>query len=136
MANTQFADGFGTRLAQARERVGLTQRELGASAGVNHSQVSRYEDGAAFPRPGVLLRLAQTVGVPIEHLRDGEPVRLVTIHEGEAGEMSVALSESEVERIMRVAGGDGVSVEAAVLRLVRSQIEAMMRAASDSTKED
>lgn len=62
---------FATRVRNARLRAGLSMRELGERAGVNYTQISRYESGAAAPRPGQMLRLADALGVSVEELSTG-----------------------------------------------------------------
>ncbi len=124
MTATLFADGFAERLRKARENAGLTQRELGGAADVNYSQISRYEQGSAFPRPGVLLRMANVMGVPIEHLRDGTPVRVIDFV-GPKGDkvFGVTFSVDEYEMIKRAADETGQSVEEAVVTFVREHLK-------------
>lgn len=49
------------RLHRARELAGLTQVELAALVGVGPGQVSRWERGAAVPRPPQRRRVAQAI---------------------------------------------------------------------------
>ncbi|KAF1055052.1 MAG: hypothetical protein GAK34_00639 [Delftia tsuruhatensis] len=46
-------------------------RELGNRAGVNYTQISRYEMGTSLPRPGQMLRLAEVLGVSFDELAGG-----------------------------------------------------------------
>ena len=57
---------IGKRLAHARKRAGLTQRELAARAGVPQSTVARIELGMMDPRVGTLDRLLRECGVAVE----------------------------------------------------------------------
>jgi len=41
----------------------LTQRELGAKAGLNQADVSRFETGRAIPYPGQSRKLAEALGI-------------------------------------------------------------------------
>ncbi len=43
-------DGFGRRVRQARERVGLTQEELAGFAGLERGWIAKIERGAVDPR--------------------------------------------------------------------------------------
>ena len=49
--------GFGQRIQEQREALGLTRPELAAQLGVSPSAVSNYERGISFPKEEVLLRL-------------------------------------------------------------------------------
>lgn len=58
-----FADDFRFRLVDARAKTGMTQQELADTLGISRKSLSRYESGQSLPRPGVLLELADTLGV-------------------------------------------------------------------------
>lgn len=55
-----------------RDRLGLTQAELGAKLGLTYSSVSQWESGRATPRPPVLKQLAELFGITVSELM-GEP---------------------------------------------------------------
>jgi len=57
---------FAERIRAARLLAGLSQREVGARVGVTAMAISKYETGQMVPSSGVLLRLAETLGVGIE----------------------------------------------------------------------
>ncbi|ELB2848790.1 TPA: helix-turn-helix transcriptional regulator [Vibrio alginolyticus] len=60
---------FPQRLKQARNRVGISQRELGIRLGMDASSASgrmnHYEKGRHMPDIGTLQKLAQELGVPV-----------------------------------------------------------------------
>ncbi|ELA7220486.1 helix-turn-helix transcriptional regulator [Vibrio parahaemolyticus] len=60
---------FPQRLKQARNRVGISQRELGIRLGMDPSSASgrmnHYEKGRHMPDIGTLQKLAQELGVPV-----------------------------------------------------------------------
>ncbi|MGR4895824.1 helix-turn-helix domain-containing protein [Stenotrophomonas sp. LARHCG68] len=120
MATSSFADGFADRLRQARERAGFTQRELGAEAGINYSQVSRYEQGVAFPRPGVLQRLADVLAVPVEHLRSGD--EFVTLPVGDSGHLRVTFTPEAYLKLKAEADSEGFTVEQFVVLLAKEHL--------------
>lgn len=66
---------FAEKLAHLRAQKGLTQRELGAAAGVAWSMISKYESGKSMPRLKVLMRLADALGVSTNELQGGEASR-------------------------------------------------------------
>jgi transcriptional regulator with XRE-family HTH domain len=54
---------FGTRLREARERLGLTQEDVAQRSGVHVTEVSRMEAGKRDPKISTLRRLAKAVEV-------------------------------------------------------------------------
>ena len=60
----------GQRLKEARERAGLSQREL-SSAGCSPGYVSRLEAGQRIPSLQLLRELARRLGVSVEYLATG-----------------------------------------------------------------
>ncbi|HCD1563781.1 TPA: helix-turn-helix transcriptional regulator [Escherichia coli] len=60
---------FPQRLKQARNRVGISQRELGIRLGMDPSSASgrmnHYEKGRHMPDVGTLKKLAEELGVPV-----------------------------------------------------------------------
>lgn len=126
MSSPAFADGFADRLRKARERAGLTQRELGGEAGVNYSQISRYEQGTAFPRPGVLLRLAAAVGVPVGHLRDGEEIMSLPVSDAEI--LRVTFTADTYLKLKAEADAEGLTVDQIVVLLAKEHIARLIEA--------
>ena len=61
---------FGTRLREARERLGLTQEEVAQRSGVHATEVSRMEAGKRDPKISTLYRLAKAVEVKPGQLLD------------------------------------------------------------------
>lgn len=61
---------FGTRLREARERLGLTQEEVAQRSGVHATEVSRMEAGKRDPKISTLRRLAKAVEVKPGQLVD------------------------------------------------------------------
>ena len=56
------------RIVAARERLGLTQADLGAAAGCAKGTVSRIERGEYVPAIGTLLALAKALGASVSEL--------------------------------------------------------------------
>jgi repressor LexA len=64
--------GIGLRIREAREREGLTQRELGQRVGVTPSAIANYENGVSHPKEAVLYRLMAALRVDANYLyQDG-----------------------------------------------------------------
>ncbi len=63
---------FALRLTQARERLGISQVELGRRAGLDPSvaspRINQYEQGAHVPHHATAKRLAKELGVPTAFL--------------------------------------------------------------------
>ena len=59
------------RLARARKRVGLTQRELAKRCGVSQPQLATIELGKRWPTLPQLSRIARVLGVPLQWFLTG-----------------------------------------------------------------
>ncbi len=66
MRREEVATQLGERIRAARRLAGLSQRELARRAGVSAMAISKYENGRMLPGSGMLLRLAEALGVEIE----------------------------------------------------------------------
>ena len=53
---------FGSRVARAREKAGLTQEQLAARAGCSQAMITKIESGARIPAPKLVERLAVALG--------------------------------------------------------------------------
>lgn len=62
-------------LQKAREKSGMTQREVAAAIGVDQSAVSLWETGRTMPRASVLIRLAKLYGVTVDDLLSESEVK-------------------------------------------------------------
>lgn len=60
--------GIGLRIREAREKLGLTQKELGRRIGVTPSAVANYENGISHPKKPVLYRLLKVLEVDANYL--------------------------------------------------------------------
>jgi len=140
MTTSGIKPGFPARLREARERAGLTLRQLGEFVGINYSQISRYEQGIALPRPGVLVRLAEVLAMPLEHLRDGEEVRIIEFVAGDEDETfaRVGLSSQEFREFTEAAERAGLTFEEALIEAIRLGVAAdkYARNASGQVKSD
>ena len=58
-------DGAGVA-RRARERAGLSLRELGRLAGTSHSTLSAYESGAKVPTVATLARIVRAAGFALD----------------------------------------------------------------------
>jgi transcriptional regulator with XRE-family HTH domain len=55
---------IGTRIAQRRKIIGLSQRRLAELCGVSYQQVSKYEAGQVPVSAAMLLRIAGALDIP------------------------------------------------------------------------
>ena len=60
------------RVRKVRERVGLSQGELGEQAGVGRATLARLESGKGSPRRATLIAIAFATGVSLDWLETGE----------------------------------------------------------------
>lgn len=72
MKSHEFKGAFNERVATARALNSMTQTELAKLAGVSQRQIAAYEAANAYPRPGVLHKLAEALGTTAEWLATGE----------------------------------------------------------------
>ena len=61
---------LGRRLAEARQALGLNQKQLGEKAGVSPSLVSQIERGRVSASLNTLRKLAEVLGTPLAHFFD------------------------------------------------------------------
>jgi transcriptional regulator with XRE-family HTH domain len=61
---------LGTKLREARERLGLTQEQVAQRSGVHATEVSRIEAGKRDPQVSTVRRLAKAVEVKPGQLLD------------------------------------------------------------------
>lgn len=60
--------GIGYRIKEARERLGMTQTELGSLVGVTGSAITNYEKGTSHPKEPIIYRLMETLNVDANYL--------------------------------------------------------------------
>ena len=65
-------NGFSKRLKELRKSKNLSQSELGRLVELHYTHIGRYERGISKPSTGTLKRLAESLGVTIDYLIDGE----------------------------------------------------------------
>lgn len=132
------------RLRRAREVAGLTQHQLARVIDVaGGERVSRWELGSSVPHPGVLLKLADALGVEVEDLlevpEDGPGLRELRLGAGltlEALAESVLASTRTVHRwehgsFQRLPSERTVSLLAKALNVSDWQVAAALRASRE-----
>jgi transcriptional regulator with XRE-family HTH domain len=62
---------FGENLARSREKVGLSQEDLGIRASLHRTEISQLERGLRVARIDTLVKLAGALGVPPAELIEG-----------------------------------------------------------------
>lgn len=98
---TLDAAGLGLRVAQARQRSGLTQEDVARSSGLERSAIAKIETGARRVTALELARIANAVGERIEWFVD-EPSPSIVSHRNVAdpGEPSPRIDDA-IERVVR-----------------------------------
>ncbi len=99
---------IGPRLHRARIAAGLSTRDLADRAGISAMAVSKYENEKSTPSSGVLLRLSDALGVPVEYFF--RPAR-------------VELSEVEYRKQNKLPAKTQTRIEADVLEQVERFLE-------------
>lgn len=103
---------FGKRLALARAKKNLTQRELAEHVGITWSQVSRYEAGKSRPRLAALLKLARALDVDVDYLSGASEA------DEQEREVTLTLSAEEVRKIESFAEAEGLSFNDAIQKAI------------------
>lgn len=62
---------FGKNLRAQRERLGLSQEEVGERADLHRTEISLLERAARDPRLSTMVKIAHGLGVPPSDLLDG-----------------------------------------------------------------
>ncbi len=93
--------GLGLRVAQARQRSGLTQEDLARSSGLDRSAIAKIETGARRVTALELARVADAVGERVEWFVD-EPAPSIVSHRNLAdpGEPSPRIDDA-IDRVVR-----------------------------------
>ena len=59
-----------TKLKEARQKKGLTQKQLGDKCGMYESQIRNYENGKKNPKIETLQKIADALDVPVSEVAD------------------------------------------------------------------
>src|SRR6059058_787458 len=94
----------GARLKRLRLQRELSQRDL-SSPGVSYAYISRVESDARTPSVKALRKIANKLGVTVEHLETGEPTP-TELGVADAGLEFGSLTKAEVREI-RAAAAEG-----------------------------
>ena len=63
-----YKEGFSSKLKNARQKTGFTQREVAKETGISHSTIANYETGRTEPDIESLGTLADFYGVSADWL--------------------------------------------------------------------
>lgn len=101
------------RLWAARERMGLTQRALGARIGVGQAAVSAWEKGQSVPRESAWPLLTRSLGVGQHALETGEgfEVALATERVGEPSDSPMGLPPLPSGAEVLLVSADGLALD-------------------------
>lgn len=92
------------RLRDAREKKGLTQRELGKICGINFYQISRYETGKSDISGDSLEMIARHLDVSTDYLLG------LSVHpQGQLGDSELTEEEHIVLNTLRNEGWSGIA---------------------------
>ena len=61
---------FKDKVKEGRGRLGLSQKEFAEASGIGFRTITSYESGERFPQAAQLYKLARTLGVSTEYLRN------------------------------------------------------------------
>jgi transcriptional regulator with XRE-family HTH domain len=70
----EFRSSIGSRVRDARKKIGLTQKEFATRAGLHHNAISAIESGSSkHPKHQTLARIADALSVSVEELEGTAP---------------------------------------------------------------
>ena len=67
---TSFKEKFGKRIREIRKEKGFTQEQIAEKIGIEPPNISKLENGAHFPLPENIEKLAKALNVDIKDLFD------------------------------------------------------------------
>jgi len=110
---------FGSRIAEARKKNGMTQRELAERLDVTDKAVSKWECGKGFPEITLLPKLSKVLGIKPEDLLTDKPVQAEVVHAGiEDREVQNESVDPQVELVTNVIRYSGEQQYRKLSRLV------------------
>ncbi len=79
--------GIGKRIKEAREKLGLTQKELGDLLGVTGSAVTNYENETSHPKEPIMYKMFEALHVDANYLFQDEMKKAPDPVKTETGEL-------------------------------------------------
>ncbi len=94
------------RLKELRERIGLTQRDLGKIVGISDTTVSSYETGDSSPSIKVLIKLADYFNVSVDFLigHDNEMLDMKALDENQKFVVKNTVYKLDDSQVAKVCG--------------------------------
>ena len=80
-------------IREARERIGLSQKDLAAQLGIKPSTFNGYETGAHDPKSELLVKIAKKCGTSVDYLLGIEQIK-------KAPEAEKPATEAEIQETM------------------------------------
>lgn len=96
-----FTIDVGSRIAEARDRAGLTQEQLAASSGIPRTVIAKIERGHRRVGALELVDIADGLGTRVEWLLNEAPAAVVAHRTRLDPELNVATIDRELERLAR-----------------------------------
>lgn len=97
----QYSEIVGARIAEARERRGLTQRDLADESGIERSALAKVERGLRGVGALELAALARALDTRLEWFLSDEPRALASHRVGVDAGLSLSTIDKELERLAR-----------------------------------
>ena len=117
---------FGKRIAEARKRNGMTQKELAEWLDVTDKAVSKWERGKGFPEITLLPKLSRILGIKPEDLLSDKTAQDETGTKIQSGPMQNETIDPQVELVSNVIKYSGEQMRRKLSRLVLPIISASL----------
>ena len=101
---------FGQRLSDIRNQRGLSLAHVGSMVGRTAACVCKWEKGETYPTRVSLLKLAESLDLPVSYLVFGQ-TEIIDVPESERDRMSPAARQAVFEARAHVAAAIAVDVE-------------------------
>lgn len=107
MRDEALRKAFGVRLKELRKQKHWAQKELAARVDIRFQQLNKYESGLNILPADMLVKLADVLGVTVDHLLTGNPVEdspLANSHLFRRFQVLEALAPDDQETVIKVIG--------------------------------
>jgi transcriptional regulator with XRE-family HTH domain len=113
----------GSRIRMQRQRLGLSQTELGEAVGITFQQIQKYEKGANRVGSSRLQQIANFLQVSVNFFFEGAPGSGKTAESKDIATMTAFLADPDGARFMQVWKKLRPNRRKLVVRFVRSLLE-------------
>jgi transcriptional regulator with XRE-family HTH domain len=94
-----MSNEVGSRLKEMRQRLKMTQQQLGEKLGINGSAVAKHENGITFPTGKILNILASQYNVSMDYLVCGRGTLFYEVVAPKLAKIGIAVSRHSILKL-------------------------------------